>query len=224
MLAKNTCTANKKHKKVSLSTDAALPCWVSCSSQQRQKRRPLFAFQNLTECISAKGKRTLFRYYDPRIMFAITTYHDEPIKKRILGPIEGLHGWEHGRRSQFTAGDGMDSGRRCTEEVVYPENFIDHIWMEVRIHTLLHVYSDSLAQSHPGALYPDVYDIMDNTYKFLNKHGFATKESFDLATAFAAEFPGSLWENEEIVQAVAQAKDKSSFEAALTSVLEDYYG
>lgn len=59
------------------------------------------------------GEVTLFRWYDPRTLYAMSTWFDlQTILPAFLGPVLRMHGWEPGRGTGFAFGDGKPLRRR----------------------------------------------------------------------------------------------------------------
>ena len=180
--------------------------------------------QNQIECVSPNGNRSLFRFYDPRILYAVTTCTDESALKRLLGPITHAHCWEHGRRAAIKAGDGTDHLYRCPGDIHYSDQFMEHIWKEVKIHTLIQLYGGAFASSHPDISFFEMYDLLEKTYLFLAENGFADMESFCLASAFTAAFPNCIWEEEFVIQAFSELPEKTTFADALGAIGEGRHG
>ena len=176
--------------------------------------------QNLAECTGPDGKRAMFRFFDPRIMYAVTTFPYPTAAEQLLGPVLRLDGWEHGRRSAISAGDGEDHRYRCVAPIPYHQEFLDHIWKEVKIHTLIRFYAGSFAVSHPNAAYTDLYDDMETTYRFLEANGFTDVESFNQAAVFTAAYPSCIWENRDVIEAFAALPEKTAFTEAIGAIGE----
>ncbi len=61
------------------------------------KADPLFEhLQNLVECSLPGERKGVFRFYDPRILYALCQCGDEKLKATITGPAIELHAWEPG--------------------------------------------------------------------------------------------------------------------------------
>ena len=52
--------------------------------------------QNLVECSLPGERKGVFRFYDPRILYALCQCGDEKLKATITGPAIALHAWEPG--------------------------------------------------------------------------------------------------------------------------------
>lgn len=172
--------------------------------------------QNLLECITPQGKTSLFRYYDPRIIYALTTYEDEAMLKQILGPALALYGWEHGRGSAFKAGDGIDHGFRCTEKIQYPEEMFDHIWREVKIHTLIERLSENFIETYPDASVLDIYDELEKVFRYLLSMDILDSESYELAGAITAYFSSAAWNDSRILEKFFGSSDKPTLNEILS--------
>lgn len=175
-------------------------------------------FQNLLECISPKSTKSLFRFYDPRIMYAITTYPIELVKEQILGPVLNLCGWEHGRRVAILAGDGTDHFYRCAGIAKSPEALFEHIWEEVQIHTLIEELKDKFVTSHPSATFFELYDELEKVYKFIKENGYSDLASFKLAATITALYSNKFWNNEQVLHAFAMRKNEDTLSDVIESI------
>jgi len=166
--------------------------------------------QNMLECTSPKGTKSLFRFYDPRVMYAVTTYNVDLAIEQLLGPVLYLHGWEYGRRTAIHAGDGTDHLFRCTGEVKYPEELFEHIWKEVKIHTSIEVLKDALSITYPNASFFDLYGELEKTYNYIMSYGFRDEQLFELAAAITADYSNNIWRDGRVTQILSERSERTT--------------
>lgn len=79
--------------------------------------------QNLIEC-SLPGKRKgVFRFYDPRILYALCQCGDEKLKPTIVGPAVEVHAWEPGFEQAI-----LLSGKKYFQD--QQDFFIEQSWLD----------------------------------------------------------------------------------------------
>lgn len=155
--------------------------------------------QNVLECMY-DGELTLFRFYDPRVLYGIQTSKDNKSITKILGPICRWDSWEPGRCVAIQLGNGLDSGYRCEGPLKYPDDFLQHIWDENNIHTLVAQLSHRFKEFSVNTL-QDSYKYIEDTYNFLSKYEFEDRESLTYGACIAAYHGKNIWNNTTVKEA-----------------------
>ena len=167
---------------------------------EKEKASDLFEhFQNLLECTSPKGTKSLFRFYDPRVMYAITTYSEPTEVENITSPLLCLHGWEYGRRASIYARGKSDSGL-CPVYAARSVELLEHIWKEVKIHTMIGNLSEKFIVTYPGASFVDIYDELEQVFNYLSIMGISDQKSYELAGMITACSSKAAWDDQRVLE------------------------
>ena len=174
--------------------------------------------QNLLECNNSEGKRSIFRYYDPRVAYGISTYRDDEAKKRLLGPLLKLESWEPGRAVPFVIGTGVDHGYRCMEIENCNADLVAHIWNETQIHTLLNAVSSQFSAGLDKLELPEAYAVLSRTDIFLKSYGFSDRYSLTYASCVVAEYGEAILHREDVVQAFEENRGAAQADEIFSSI------
>lgn len=188
--------------------NAALGCMIEIESEKLN-----IAFehlQNMLECLDSNGKHSIFRFYDPRIIYAITTYKDKNISDRILGPILKLYAWEPGRSTHVALGAGFDTGMRGNELEHYEQYFFAHIWNEVQLHTLIGNLWNGYAICDLNLR--EAYVVFEKTFQFISSYGYHDRFSITFACCVAADQGDSVWRRPDVIKVFEQRPQNASIE------------
>lgn len=172
--------------------------------------------QNLLECANGDGEASVFRFYDPRITYGISTYEDQSMAPRILGPVLRLDAWEPGRCVPVFMGTGADNATRSPGMEHYDAAFFEHIWDEVLFHTIIGTLGRESGMALRAMPLPEAYQLMQQTSTTLIQFGYSDRNSLAYGASFSAYYGLSVWE----MPAVRQALEKRPAQAPLREVLE----
>jgi hypothetical protein len=174
--------------------------------------------QNLVEFLNSDGKRSVFRFYDPRIVYGISTYEDASRIPRILGPILRLDAWEPGRCAAVCLGNGSDIGIRCEEPARYDAEFFEHIWNEVQIHTIIGTLGREPGMALRSMPLPDAYRLVEQTGEILEKFGYADRTSLAYGAGYSAYYGISVWSRPEVEEAMRNRPAQAPLSEIMESV------
>lgn len=165
------------------------------------------------------GEVTLFRWYDPRTLYAMSTWFDLPtILSAFLGPVLRMHGWEPGRGTGFAFGDGKPSRRRSKGKKSYPYSLIEHIWDEVMIHTIIGTLGLSQGETLRAMPLPEAYALGARTARALSDAGYDDRESLAFAMSVSARLGAGIWDRPEVIAALKERPAGASVSDVLSGL------
>lgn len=157
------------------------------------------------ECRPDGGEISLFRWYDPRILYGMTTWPGLPtILPRFMGPALCLHAWEPGRCAAVVCGDGRDSGHRSEEAESYPNSLFDHIWDEVMIHTVIGTLGLKQGQTLREMPLPEAYALGERAALAISAAGYDDRRSLACAMSVSARLGPGIWDDPRVAAALAE--------------------
>ena len=154
--------------------------------------------QNCTECLDAENKRSIFRFYDPRILYGISTYQDITIKLRILGPVLRLFAWEPGRCVPVSLGNGLDSGKRNAGLESYDAAFFEHVWEETAIHSIIGTLGRESGMTLRAMPLPEAYSLVGQVAHILSLYGYNDRRSLAYGSSVTARRGLEIWERPDL--------------------------
>jgi hypothetical protein len=154
--------------------------------------------QNLLECMDGEGKLSIFRFYDPRIAYGISTYEDKATCLRILGPVLRLDLWELGRCAPVHMGIGIDSGIRNAGMESYDTAFFEHIWDEVKIHSTIGTLGREPGMKLRSLPLPEAYSLVERVYHILSRYGYDDRRSLAYGSSVTARLGLEVWERPDL--------------------------
>lgn len=172
--------------------------------------------QNLLEALDGEGKTSIFRFYDPRITYGISTYQDQTVTPRLLGPVLHLDAWEPGRCVPVHLGNGIDSGIRSAGMESYDTAFFEHIWDEVTIHTIVGTLGHEPGMRLRTLPFPEAYSLLEQTARILSSYNYQDRESLVYGSSVSAWYGLGFWKKVEVQDALINRPVK----APLNEVLE----
>lgn len=175
-------------------------------------------FQNLLECLVAGGGQYLFRFYDPRILYAVSTYGDQTMMPRILGPALYLDAWEPGRCVPVRMGSGSDSGIRCSGMEEYEEHFIHHIWDEVDIHSIIGTLGREPGMILRSMPLPESYQLVSYVHTNLLRYGYQDKRSLAYGASVTARLGTEIWQQQSVIDAFEDRPPQAPIDEVFTSI------
>lgn len=165
------------------------------------------------------GEVTLFRWYDPRTLYAMSTWFDlQTILPAFLGPVLRMHGWEPGRGTGFAFGDGKPSRRRSKGKKSYPYSLIEHIWDEVMIHTIIGTLGLSQGETLRAMPLPEAYALGARTARALSDAGYDDRESLAFAMSVSARLGAGIWDRPEVIAALKERPAGASVSDVLSGL------
>lgn len=174
--------------------------------------------QNLLECQDAEGKRSIFRFYDPRIVYGINTYEDKAVVPRILGPLLRLLAWEPGRCMPISMGNGFDSGIRSAGIENYDQKFLEHIWDEVKIHSTIGTLGRETGIKLRNMPLPDAYQFVEEVNNILRQYSYTDRYSLAYGTSISLRLGLSIWKGSDLQEAL----ETRPANAPLSEIMESH--
>lgn len=165
------------------------------------------------------GTEFLFRWYDPRNLYGMTTWPDLPtVLPRFMGPTLRLHAWEPGRCVPVVCGSGQDTGYRSEGTESYPEILFDHIWDETMIHSIIGTLGLS-----PGAILrkmplPKAYALGVRAALVISAAGYDDRYSLAYVMSISARLGLGVWDDPKVVKALAERPADASIIEVLDEV------
>lgn len=157
------------------------------------------------ECRPDGGRPALFRWYDPRILYGMTTWPGLPsILSRFMGPTLRLHAWEPGRCVPIVCGSGEDTGYRSEDEEAYPDALFDHIWDETMIHSIIGTLGLSTGEALRAMPLPEAYAQGERVALALSAAGYDDRRSLAYAMSLSARFGPGIWDDPRVNAALAE--------------------
>lgn len=148
-------------------------------------------FQNVFECIffvDSKGvsreKPGIFRFYDPRILYGVATFHDPATLQLIKGTARSLHAWEPGRKIPITRRYNVNERTMCTEPPVISRDMVDHLWLTNQIHTVIGTLGNEAGQKLREKPLPEAYEHLAAIAAVLEKSKYTSSEDLGFAVAY----------------------------------------
>ena len=157
------------------------------------------------ECRPGDDDVALFRWYDPRILYGMTTWPDLPrILPRFMGPTLRLHAWEPGRCAAVVCGSGQDTGYRSEDTETYPYSLFEHIWDEVMIHTIIGTLGLSQGQTLREMPLPEAYALGERAALAISAAGYDDRRSLAYAMSVSARRGPGIWDDPKVRAALAE--------------------
>ncbi len=173
--------------------------------------------QNLVECLDPQGHRSIFRFYDPRILYAVTSYAaDNRLPLRVLGPALRMTGWEPGRCVPVSVSLDMDSGLRCSGPEQHDEQCLMHIWDENRIHTTIGTLGGESGITLRAMPLPEAYRLVEEVCRILSRHGYLDRRSLAYGTSVTVRCGLEIWTRPDLREALEVRHPKTP----LSEILE----
>ena len=198
-------------------------------STNRQKGNIAFEhLQNILECVlsvqeSQQRKNFLFRYYDPRIMHGLSTFHDAAWLMRIKGPMLSLHAWEPGRAIPVEKRYTKEQQTVCKEPPQLSQAFIDHLWKESQAHTIIGTLSGEPGEQLRAMPLPKAYQHVEHIQNILNDSPYTSNSDISFAIAYSLLAPDEGWQDILEHRVLTQSTKSSSLEAALAKAFNDAF-
>jgi hypothetical protein len=158
-------------------------------------------FQQLLECILPNGQQGLYRYYDPRVFYAINTFEDQHYIWQTCRPSLTVEAWEPGRHLPIGVVRTAKNVKPCNDTLVISHTFLEHLSVQTRIHTVINTLggiAGAELRSHP---LPEAYDYVQSICNFLGDSPYQTRSDLAFAVAYSLMAIDDKWEDaiEEMV-------------------------
>lgn len=179
--------------------------------------------QNILECVLpvpqgekyTQERNGLFRYYDPRVIYGLSTFQDTKPLMLVKGPILSLHAWEPGRAVSVEKRYTKEQQTICLEPPKLSQALIDHLWKENQAHTIIATLSDEPGEQLRAMSLPKAYQYVESIQNMLKNSPYTSNSDIGFATAYSLLSLDEEWEDvlERIV--FTQFRDCPSLDVAL---------
>lgn len=159
--------------------------------------------QNLVECIAPDGEESIFRVYDPRIIYGVSTFKYEAMQSFITGPILHWNAWEPGRCVPVRLGTGKDDGQRCMEPALLTEAFIEHIWDEACVHSTIGSLGREPGMQLRAMPLSKAYTLVEYVYRTIAQYGYHDRVSLAYGTSVTVRLGLDIWQQPDVCEAFA---------------------
>jgi hypothetical protein len=192
---------------------------------QRKAHALLFDhFQELLECSylapeENSPKKGIYRYYDPRILSAISEYPDKRPMMLVCGPALSLHAWEPGKSEPIIFERKIEEYLVCNGRHDLSHNFLSHLWEHNQPHTIIGTLSGDAGKKLRSMPLSEAYAYVKSMYQMLQSSKYTTNPDIAFATALSLLIDDESWEDilEEIV--LTRFPDCPTLEDALTQAI-----
>lgn len=175
--------------------------------------------QGQTECRPGGGPAALFRWYDPRMLYGLTTWPGlQGILATFMGPTFFLHAWEPGRCADIVCGPGCDLGYRSAEPEAYPESLFDHIWDEAMLHSIIGTLGHAPGRLLRAMPLPRAYAIGERAALALSAAGYDDRLSLAYAVSLSARLGPFIWDEPRVIEALAERPAQASIMEVLDEI------
>ena len=180
------------------------------------------AFEHLQqqlECYPGNEHLTLFRWYDPRILYGLSTYSEQDhIRARFMGPVLYFHAWEPGRCSDIVYGIGRDLGIRSEAPEYHDEKLFDHIWDEVSIHTIIGTLGSETGMKLRSLPLPEAYKLVEQVQQILLRYNYFDRRSLAYGASITAKLGLDIWERADVREAFEQRPPNAPIDEVIESL------
>ena len=159
------------------------------------KEHDLFEhLQNLLETPLPDGGSGLLRFYDPRVLHALTRFPDKKWTRLVVGPAELLHAWEPGRAEAIELREGTpEILGDCLSEPM-PQELLDFMARHNAPYAVLHE-SEALKQSKrlmdmPA---PEAFSFVEAVCRSLDDLGICGIRDMTAAVAYCLDLDANIF-------------------------------
>lgn len=175
--------------------------------------------QGQLECRPDGGAAVLFRWYDPRMLYGLSTWPGlKKILARFMGPTLFLHAWEPGRCRHVICGPGSTPEYRSLEPEAYPESLFDHIWDEAMIHSIIGTLGHAPGRILRDMPLPQAYELGERAALALSAAGYNDRISLAYAVSLSARLGPGIWDEKRVIRALAERPARASLMEVLDEI------
>lgn len=190
------------------------------------KENDLFEhLQNLLETPLPDGGTGLFRFYDPRVLHALTCFPDKTWTRLAVGPAKSLHAWEPGRAEALELREGLpEILRECPSEPM-PQDLLDFMARHNSPYAVLHEASNLkqaclLMDQH----LPKAFSFVEAVCRSLDALGICGMRDMTAGTAFCLEAGANVFAIPSVTQWLKTAGRERPFLELLAGIPDELIG
>lgn len=174
--------------------------------------------QQQLECRLENDQPVLFRWFDPRILYGLSTYSErEDELAGFMGPVLHFHAWEPGRCCGIRYGTSRDAEEVHSEPQRCADELFDHIWNEAMIHSIIGTMGSSQGARLREMPLPEAYRLGEKVADVLSRAGYADRRSLAYGMSLTVRLGPYIWDEPRVVEALAERPRN----APLTEVLDE---
>ena len=178
--------------------------------------------QNLLETPLPDAGTGLFRFYDPRVLHALTSFPDKTWARLAVGPADSLHAWEPGRAAALELREGLpEILRECRSEPM-PQDLLDFMARHNAPYAVLHETSN-LKQA--GRLkdqpLPKAFSFVEAVCRSLDDLGICGMRDMTASAAFCLKAGKNVFAIPSVVQWMKAAGAERPFLELLADIPDE---
>lgn len=178
--------------------------------------------QNLLETPLPDAGTGLFRFYDPRVLHALTRFPDKTWTLLAVGPAESLHAWEPGRAESLELREGLpEILRECRSEPM-PQDLLDfmarHNAPYAVLHEALNLKQASRLKDQP---LPKAFSFVETVCRSLDDLGICGMRDMTAGAAFCLEAGTNVFAIPSVTQWMKATGGKKPFLELLAGIPDE---
>ena len=155
--------------------------------------------QNMLECVfqgeQGTTKPGLYRFYDPRILYGLSTFHDQSFLRSVKGPALSLHAWDPGRGVSIEGRYIKEQSCFCSEAQEVPLPLVEHLWNENQVYTVIATLGGESGNQLRAMPLSAAYAYVESMRMMLRNSPYTSNEDIGFATAYSLRSADESWED-----------------------------
>ena len=187
------------------------------------KENDLFEhLQNLLETPLPETGTGLLRFYDPRVLHALTCFPDETWTRLTLGPAESLHAWEPGRAEALELREGLpEILRECRSEPI-PKELLDFMARHNAPYAVLHEASNlKLTSRLMDQPLPEAFSFVETVCRSLDDLGVSGMADLVVGVAYCLDVGANIFGTPSVIQWMKAADTTRPFPELLADLPDE---
>ncbi|MDR3073504.1 MAG: DUF4123 domain-containing protein [Deltaproteobacteria bacterium] len=179
-----------------LEESGRVPVGVIYGVEERASSALFEHLQNLLECRLPEGGSGLFRFFDPRVLYAVAGHQNPEWRRLLLGQAEVLHAWEPGcRRPVSLAGPG-----RALEEEGWEmrRDLLEAIAHHTSPYAVIHWMDGGRGEALRAMPLPEAYAWVREIRDSLAELGWSSLRDFMTGASLCLQLGTNIFEEEEL--------------------------
>ena len=190
------------------------------------KENDLFEhLQNLLEIPLSDAGTGLLRFYDPRVLHALTCFGDKTWCHRAVGPAECLHAWEPGRAEALELRDGTpEILRECASEPI-PQELLNFMARHNAPYAVLQEASTlKQARRLTDMPVPEAFSFVENVCRSLDDLGICGMADMVAGVAYCLDVGANIFGTTSVAQWVKASDTTRPFPELLANLPDELSG
>ncbi|SFL81777.1 protein of unknown function [Desulfomicrobium norvegicum] len=190
------------------------------------KENDLFEhLQNLLEIPLPDAGTGLLRFYDPRVLHALTYFGDKTWCRRAVGPAECLHAWEPGRAEALELREGTpEILRECPSEPLQ-HNLLNFMARHNAPYAVLHEASTLKQASRLTDMpVPEAFFFVENVCRSLDDLGICGMADMAAGVAYCLDVGANIFGTTSVAQWMKASDTTRPFPELLANLPDELSG